>query len=144
MFQSVFPGVDKWIIELHSLVGSDKFSYLLQRAESYLLLNVVCREFHQHYPIAPLFTIHDGILTFREYLPDLTGFVLTRLEDVTGISGGAKTTYPQIDPEPHIEYIEKVWDKIKSITTHEKYDKIRGGVLTSNVERGVNFLEKNF
>ena len=94
MFQSVFPGVDKWILELHRIVGSDKFSYLLQRAESYLLLNVVCREFHQHYPIAPLFTIHDGILTFREYLPDLTGFVLTRLEDVTGISRWRQNNLP--------------------------------------------------
>lgn len=147
MFQSVFPGVDKRIIELHGIVGSDKFAYLLQRAESYLMLDVVCREFHQNCPTAPLFTIHDGILTFREYLPDHTGFILTRLEDITGISGGAKITYPQIDPESQIRYIEEVCGKIKNITTHEKYDKIRGGVLTSNVERGVNFLEsfpKNF
>lgn len=141
VFRTVFPGVDKWITEFHKRVGTAKFSYLLQRTESYLLLDKICREFHFKNPDAPLFTIHDGILTHQKYVSGLTGFVLRRLEQITGVSAGFKIKIPQINPEPRIEDIDKVWGKINGINTPEKYNKVQSFVFQNNVERGIELLE---
>ena len=123
------------------MIGKQRFSYLLQRAESYLLLNVICREFNEQTPTAPLFTIHDGIFTTSKYVQKLNGFVLRRLNELTGVLAGCKTKTSQIDPNPQISDVEKEWAKIKPINTEKKYLKNINGVFTSNITRGSNFLE---
>ena len=141
MFQSVYPGVEKWLNQIHSLIGKKRFSYLLQRAESYLLLNVICREFNEQYPAAPLLTIHDGLFTTKDYVRNLNGFVLRRLREITGIIAGCKTKASQIDPNPQIQDVENEWAKIEPINTVEKYLKNIKGVFSSNITRGSEFLE---
>ena len=141
MFQTVYPGVEKWLNQIHSLIGKKRFSYLLQRAESYLLLNVICREFNEQYPAAPLLTIHDGLFTTKDYVRNLNGFVLRRLREITGIIAGCKTKASQIDPSPQIQDVENEWAKIEPINTVEKYLKNINGVFTSNITRGSQFLE---
>lgn len=141
MFQSVYPGVEKWLNQIHSLIGKKRFSYLLQRAESYLLLNVICREFNEQHPTAPLITIHDGLFTTKDYVRNLNGFVLRRLREITGIIAGCKTKASQIDPNPQIQDVENEWAKIEHINTEEKYLKNINGVFTSNITRGSQFLE---
>ena len=140
-FQTVYPGVEKWLNQIHSLIGKKRFSYLLQRAESYLLLNVICREFNEQYPAAPLLTIHDGLFTTKDYVRNLNGFVLRRLREITGIIAGCKTKASQIDPSPQIQDVENEWAKIEPISTEEKYLKNINGVFTSNIIRGSQFLE---
>lgn len=141
MFQTVYPGVEKWLNQIHSLIGKKRFSYLLQRAESYLLLNVICREFNEQYPAAPLLTIHDGLFTTKDYVRNLNGFVLRRLREITGIIAGCKTKASQIDPNPQIQDVENEWAKIEPINTEEKYLKNIKGVFSSNITRGSEFLE---
>lgn len=140
IFQTVFPGVNKWINQIHKRIGKSRFAYLLQRSESYLLLGVICREFNTIYPNAPLFTIHDGVFTTEEYVKKLNGFVLKRLKELTGVLAGCKIKASQIDPNPQLTDIEKVWKKIKSIKTEEKYNKNINGVFISNIKRGSDFL----
>ena len=140
-FQTVYPGVEKWLNQIHSLIGKKRFSYLLQRAESYLLLNVICREFNEQYPAAPLLTIHDGLFTTKDYVRNLNGLVLRRLREITGIIAGCKTKASQIDPNPQIQDVENEWAKIEPISTEEKYLKNINGVFTSNIIRGSQFLE---
>ena len=139
-FRVVFPGVERWINQIHKLIGKQRFSYLLQRTESYLLLNVICREFNLKYPNAPLFTIHDGVFTTEEYIRNLNGFVLSRLYELTGIIAGCKIKASQIDPNPHIEDIEYEWSKIKSINSKKRYYKNTNSVFYSNITRGSEFL----
>jgi hypothetical protein len=141
IFQTVYPGVERWINQIHRMIGKQRFSYLLQRAESYLLLNVICREFNEQTPTAPLFTIHDGIFTTSKYVQKLNGFVLRRLNELTGVLAGCKTKTSQIDPNPQMHDVEKEWDKIKPINTEKKYLKNINGVFTSNITRGSDFLE---
>ena len=141
MFQTVYPGVEKWLNQIHSLIGKKRFSYLLQRAESYLLLNVICREFNELHPTAPLITIHDGLFTTKDYVRNLNGFVLRRLREITGIIAGCKTKASQIDPNPQIQDVENEWAKIEPINTEEKYLKNIKGVFSSNINRGSEFLE---
>jgi hypothetical protein len=140
IFKSVFPGVEKWINQIHKLIGKQRFSYLLQRSESYLLLGVICREFNSLYPDAPLFTIHDGVFTTEKYIRKLNGFILKRLNELTGVLAGCKIKSSQIDPNPQLKDIENEWGKIKAIDTKEKYNKNCNGVFTSNIKRGFDFL----
>jgi|GEM_PF-1785139 len=142
LVQNEFPGVDKWIREAHSVIGKRRFAHLLQRAESYLLLNDVCKRFNQLFPVVPLFTIHDAILTHPKYLPVLTSFLVDRLAKITGVDVGVKTKLPQIVPEPQIEDIDHEWDNIKAVTTAEKFNSVCGSVFSSNVMRGSDFLKK--
>jgi hypothetical protein len=141
IFKSVFPGVEKWINQIHKLIGKQRFSYLLQRSESYLLLGVICREFNSFYPDAPLFTIHDGVFTTEKYIRKFNGFILKRLNELTGVLAGCKIKSSQIDPNPQLKDIENEWGKIKTIDTKEKYNKNCNGVFTSNIKRGFDFLE---
>lgn len=90
MFQKVYPGVDKWICSLHNQIGSNKFAYLLQRTESYLVLDIISREFHDKYPSIPVYTIHDAICTYEEYLPELQSLLLGRFYEITGYQGRSK------------------------------------------------------
>jgi hypothetical protein len=140
IFKSVFPGVEKWINQIHKLIGKQRFSYLLQRSESYLLLGVICREFNSLYPDAPLFTIHDGVFTTEKYIRKLNGFILKRLNELTGVLAGCKIKSSQIDPNPQLKDIENEWGKIEPIKTEEKYLKNINGVFTSNIARGSKFL----
>jgi hypothetical protein len=147
IFQTVYPGVDRWINQVHKLIGKQRFSYLLQRAESYLLLNVICREFNEQNPTAPLLTIHDGVFTTLKYVQKLKGLVLKRLNELTGVLAGCKVKSSQIDPNPQIQDVENEWAKIEPIKTKEKYLKNIKGVFSSNITRGSKFLEnfgKNF
>jgi hypothetical protein len=140
IFQTVFPGVEKWINQIHKLIGKQRFSYLLQRTESYFLLGIICKEFNTMYPNAPLLTIHDGVFTTEEYVRKLNLFVLRRLNELTGVLAGCKIKTYQIDHNPQIKDVEKEWDKIKAIETEEKYNKNCNGVFTSNIKRGSDFL----
>jgi len=140
IFQTVYPGVERWINQVHKLIGKQRFSYLLQRAESYLLLNVICREFNEQNPTAPLLTIHDGVFTTSKHVQQLKGLVLKRLNELTGVLAGCKIKSSQIDPNPQIQDIENEWAKIEPINTEEKYLKNINGVFTSNITRGSEFL----
>lgn len=147
IFQTVYPGVERWINQIHKIIGKKRFSYLLQRAESYLLLAVICKEFNEQFPEAPLITIHDGVFTTEEYIQKLNTFVLTRLHELTGVLAGCKIKSSQIDPNPQMQDVENEWLKIQSINTEERYLKNLNGVFTSNIKRGSDFLEnfaKNF
>jgi hypothetical protein len=141
IFQKVYPGVERWINQIHKMIGKQRFSYLLQRAESYLLLAVICKEFNEQFPEAPLMTIHDGVFTTEEYVQKLNTFVLTRLHELTGVLAGCKIKASQIDPKPQIQDVETEWDKIENINTEENYLKNINGVFTSNITRGSRFLE---
>jgi hypothetical protein len=141
MFRSVYPGVDKWIREIHQLIGKRKFSYLLQRSESYLILDVVCREFHDLYPEVPVFTVHDAVFTAEEYVPVITRLVLERFKEITGIEVGLKVKYPEMNPEPKPVDVDKIWKKIDRVKTQKGYEKIKNSVFSSNVDLGMKFLD---
>jgi hypothetical protein len=143
MFRMVYPGIDKWIEWILKTIGKSKFSLLLQRAESYLVLDVVCREFIQKYPSAPVFTIHDAVMTYEEYLPDLQKILLGRFKEITGVKVGIKNKSEKPNPEPKQKDIDKAWSKIRPVTTEEKFNKKFNGVFVSNIERGSAFLNIN-
>lgn len=143
IFQSVFPGVNNWIEKMHKLIGNDRFSYLLQRSESYLVLDVILREFNEQYPQAPLFTLHDGVLTTNRYSNELKELILKRLKEITGLQAGCKILEHQPNSEPSEKDLETKWKKIKPVNNKQLLDKKRAGVFSSNITRGKEFLKRD-
>lgn len=142
LMKKVFPTVNEWIETTLHLIGKNTFSILLQRIESYLLLNHLSRRFYEENPTIPIFTIHDGLYTYEEYRPDLTSLVLRGLNEITGIRPGVKTESPRTNVNPLYDDVEEKWSKIKNVKNKTKFDKVRGGVFSSNIERGVSFLKQ--
>lgn len=128
------------ICTLHSLIGTSEFSYLLQRAESYLVLDVVSRDFHEKYPSAPIFTIHDAICTYPEYLTDLKRLLVEHTQNLIGTPVGLKEKIWESNPVPEPEDIEDVWAKIRTVNTLKKFQDKVHSVFPSNIERGKKFL----
>lgn len=140
MFQELYPGVDKLIYDLLLKVGKTDFSYLLQRAESYLVLDVISRDFHEKFPTAPIFTIHDAICTNPEYLQQLKELTNKHFMDITGIPVGLKVKPWQPDPNPKPEDINEEWLHIKPVISLQKYQEKAHSVFSSNIERGKKFI----
>jgi predicted transcriptional regulator len=140
LLSSVYPSVEEWINNIHSTIGKEKFAYILQRSESYLILNEICREFYSLNPSIPLFTIHDAILTYDEYIPELTSLILRRCKEITGIEVGCKISAPEINCNPTSDEIKHIWNKIKNINTEKKFKQLEG-VFENNILKGHNFLE---
>lgn len=47
--------------------GKNRVAIILQRIESYLVLEVVCKQINRKFPNIPLFTIHDSVATTVEF-----------------------------------------------------------------------------
>jgi len=63
-FKSFFPGVSKLFNDI-KLVKQNYLPIILQRIESYLVLDVICKAISKLHPHIPLFTIHDNIITTK-------------------------------------------------------------------------------
>lgn len=140
VFKSVYPGVNKWLETMMINIGKKELSYLLQRAESYLLLNIVSRDFSISQPNTPIFTLHDGLFTYEENIKYLDGLLKTRLSEITGVLVGTKVSNSVINPFPDINDVNDVWEKIEPITTEAKFLKKKRAVLKNNITRALDFL----
>lgn len=140
LFNELYPGVDKWIYTLLSEVKSTEFSYLLQRAESYFVLDVVSQEFHKRYPTAPIISIHDAICTYPDYLPGLIEIIQKRAIDIIGTSIGLKEKLWLPEPIPKSEDINEQWKDIKTVNSLRKYQEKAHSVFSTNINRGRQFL----
>ncbi|MFT3908269.1 MAG: hypothetical protein QM737_02495 [Ferruginibacter sp.] len=61
---------------------------LLQRLESKLILEDICKRISQEIPAAPLLPVHDCILTTEKYADDIKQIVGRELKKITGIEPG--------------------------------------------------------
>jgi hypothetical protein len=57
---------------------------LLQYIESHLVVDTACKRISELYPDAPLFTIHDSVMTTREYSGYVGKILETSIEEMTG------------------------------------------------------------
>lgn len=139
--KTAYPGVNKWIEVAHSSIGKKTFALILQRAESYLLLNKVCREFNKFYPEAPFFTIHDSVFTTENYeIPLMQAFQNSCIE-VIGNTPGLKVDKPIISSKVPDVDVKLVWNKLNHITTEELFEKNKRRFLSINIKKGENFMK---
>ena len=62
----------------------EDFAILLQRIESHMILNMITKKFHQTFTNAPLFTIHDCVVTDLEHKEQLAEIINSELTRVIG------------------------------------------------------------
>lgn len=92
-FKELFPLEGELIDFFNKISNEDNKNYLpilMQRLESYLMLNEVCKEISEICPNAPLIPIHDSILTTPEYVDRVKEIIEFKLESLTGIKPGLK------------------------------------------------------
>jgi hypothetical protein len=135
-----YPGVNKWLELALEHIGGKELSYILQRSESYFLLDKVSRRFNHDNPNAPIFTIHDGLFTHEEYVDQLRVLITDTGLELTGILPGVKIECPRIDLNPSIEDVDKYWKKVKWVTNQKRFDKKKRSVFQSNIDRALKFI----
>ena len=135
-----YPGVNKWLELAHKHIGSKELSYILQRSESYFLLNKVSRQFIHENPNAPLFTIHDCLYTHEKYVEHLQTLISKTGLELTGILPGVKIECPRIEINPSIEDVNNHWKKFKWVRSQKKFDKKKRRVFQSNIDRALKFI----
>ncbi len=141
-FKRQFPSINTIITKFLNIIGSKRFSYLLQRTESYLVLENICKEFHSRYPEAPIFTIHDSVLTTAEYSDDLYELMYDTLHSITGIVPGLKMEYPDQSVNPSDKSINRVLKKIKERSRKIKHIHEAIEVLGINLNRADEFINE--
>lgn len=75
VFAGIFPGVFKMIKKVKYGNQHNSYSILLQRLESELILDKVCKRINNAFPNIPIFTIHDSIVTTKEYVGIVQDFI---------------------------------------------------------------------
>lgn len=139
---SRFPVVDTIIKLFLKRIGKKRFAYLLQRTESYLMLNCVCKEFLTKFPEAPLFTIHDACMTTPEYADELYQIMRNNLLDITGIVPGLTIKYPSLELNPNEDDIMEWYDKIHKNGKPYRFKKMKRSVFSSNINRATEFQKE--
>jgi hypothetical protein len=140
LFKHVYPGVNKWLELSHKVIGNREFSLLMQRCESWLLLHNVCRKFIDQHPDIPLYSIHDGLFTYEEYTQDLSSLILTVCSETIGVEPGFKIEPPRSEIYPLPKDVDDEWIEIKPINSLDRFEKVRGGVFSTNIDRGRDFV----
>jgi hypothetical protein len=135
-----YPGVNKWLELALEYIGGKELSYILQRSESYFLLNKVSRRFNHDIPNAPIFTIHDGLYTHEEYVDHLQTLISDTGLELTGILPGVKIECSKIESTPSIEDVNNHWKKVKWVTNQKQFDKKKRRVFQSNIDRAFKFI----
>ena len=135
-----YPGVNKWLELALKHIGGKELSYILQRSESYLLLNKVSRQFSHENPNAPIFTIHDGLYTHEEYVDHLQTLISETGLELTGIIPGVKIECPRIEINPSIEDVNNHWKKVRWVKNQKQFDKKKRRVFQSNIDRAFKFI----
>lgn len=91
-FEELFPKEAKIVKLFHKIGGKDKnyLPILMQRLESKLILEIVCKEVSEKIPNAPIIPVHDSILTTPEYQMQVRDIMEDTLLKVTGVKPGLK------------------------------------------------------
>lgn len=94
LFVELFPNV----CELFKIIkkgNHNSLAILLQRIESYLVIDVICKEISRINEDIPLFTIHDSIATTEEFSELVHKIMKEKLTSFVGVSPTLKKEYWQ-------------------------------------------------
>jgi hypothetical protein len=141
IFKNVFPSVNEWIEQMLKFAGKSEFAYLLQRIESWFVLGNISKQFHLHLPEAPIFTIHDAILTYDQYVPEVITIARDVFLDISNREVGLKVKRPQNDPDPSVNDTEEYCMDLNRKSNAYFQKKFKHLILQSNVHAATSFLK---
>lgn len=139
-----FPKINDFIVSCLNSVGVKRFSYLLQRAESFLVLDTVCVEFNNKYKSAPFFTIHDAVLTTEEHYEKLYRIMFEQLKLMTGINPGLKIEVNSLEVIPINDSIKYITDKIIKRSKKIKVLNNTTGIFDYNIAKTDELINQTF
>lgn len=61
-------------------------SIMLQRIESFIVIDLVVKELLENHPNIPVYTIHDSICSTKEHIPFIENLFKTMIEKYTGLT----------------------------------------------------------
>ncbi len=87
VFKRIFPSVYR----IFSMIKKGKSQHnalacLLQNFEARLVLGIACKKITESYPSAPIFTLHDSIITTQEYLDKVKEVLFETLSNNVGVN----------------------------------------------------------
>ena len=134
LVKTVYGGLIEFIEGFLQIFKGSEFSILLQRVESFLVLDSVGSRIFRTNPNIPLFTIHDSIMTTQEFLEPVKRIFEDTITEITQKNPKMKITdyseLPEVTPE--------LLDEIKSKTTISSeniYDRKKRWIFTSNIKK---------
>jgi len=140
LLKKFYPYVNQFILKIMDGIGKRNFSLLLQRVESYLILDCVVPEFYRRFPAAPIFTIHDCIITTEKYKLELTNVMFEVLYEITGIKPGLSVE--KLDPSDPLDddFIKEMSEEIHKKSTKRRFKKMIWSILDKHIETTNEFL----
>lgn len=138
----IFPSIDFLITEIHKEIGKREFSKILQKIESKLLLDTIVREFYEANPNCPIFTVHDGIYTTKEYSQDLHKWIYTRLYEVSGLRPGLGLKSQENEENLYLEKVKEKLKDWKNIKSEHAFEKYRQSIFLHTYDLGKKFVNK--
>ena len=143
LLEKFYPFVNQFILKIMDRIGKRNFSLLLQRVESYLILDCVVPEFHRRCSVAPVFTIHDCIITTEQHKLELTNVMFEVLHEKTGIKPGLSVE--KLDPSDPLDdnFIKEIRDDIYKKSTKSRFKKKSWSILDKHIETTNEFLKNN-
>ena len=140
LLEKLYPYINQFILKIMDRIGKRNFSLLLQRVESYLILDCVVPEFYRRFPAAPIFTIHDCIITTEKYKLELTNVMFEVLHQKTGIRPGMSVD--ELDPSDPLDddFIKEMSEEIHKKSTKRRFKKMSWSILDKHIETTNEFL----
>lgn len=101
-FSTLFP-IPYELFMLIKEVRNNYFPIILQRIESYLIIDIICKRINKFYPEIPLFTIHDNIITTLGNEGVVDDILKEEIERWTGYLPRVETEYLYPKEKEYIE-----------------------------------------
>ena len=138
LMKLLYPDMVEFIKSFNYNYSATEFSHLLQKTESFLILNV-CRRIKEYNPKIPIFTIHDSIITTEDNLKTVEKILKDEVKKLTGKEVGVKNKKLEKPMSPKIKDLDKILGKIK-ITSTNKWNSRRTYITDKNMNKGIEFF----
>lgn len=92
LFRKLFPTVWDIFAEIKRTQHST-LAVILQRIESYCVLEIAAKEFSSIYTDAPLFSVHDSLVTTEDFVLQLKEIMGNQIEKIMGMQPQFKLDY---------------------------------------------------
>ena len=110
--KEIFPSVDGIIKTINSIDEScGSLSILLQRFESFLLLEVGAKQLIKNLPNLNFFTVHDSIAVEESYAIEVKDILSNKIFEITGKNIGLQIKSPKDPFEKIGETVSAIWSK---------------------------------
>jgi hypothetical protein len=140
LMELLYPELCDYVIRFNQYYTSTEFSYLLQRSEVFLMLNV-CKELQLRHTNIPFYTIHDSILTTQSNLPIVQKVMTDVITKLTGKRVGVKSNPLHQPTNIDNELVEDIFNKIR-IKNDKEWNDSRTYILKKNIKLGIDFFYK--